>query len=100
MACQHSPDDQTLRFQAGAGEDKFTHLPNGHDYVTCKRQKVEKEVSQDPLILVKCISGAPLKTLHVSFSVLMHRRCRDPLNGDSGLAAKLRSKLLSIELVL
>ena len=40
MACQHSHDDQTLRLQAGAGED-FIHLPGGHDRVACERQKEE-----------------------------------------------------------
>ena len=39
MACQHSPDDQTLRLQAGAGEDDFIHPPSGPDSVACERQE-------------------------------------------------------------
>ena len=34
VACQHSPDDQTLRLQAGAGEDVI-RLPSGLDRVEC-----------------------------------------------------------------
>ena len=33
VACQHSPDDQTLRLQAGAEEDDVIHLPSGPDRV-------------------------------------------------------------------
>ena len=44
MACQHSPDDQTLRLQAGAGEDDVTHLPSGLDRVDCERQEEEEGV--------------------------------------------------------
>ena len=39
MACQHSLDDQTLRLQAGAGEDDVIHLPSGVDRVDCERQE-------------------------------------------------------------
>ena len=42
VACQHSPDDQTLRPQAGAGEDDVIHLPSSLDRVVCERQE-EKE---------------------------------------------------------
>ena len=41
MACQHFPDDQTLRLQAGAGEDDGIHLPSGLDRVDCERQEEE-----------------------------------------------------------
>ena len=41
MACQHSPDDQTLRLQAEAGEDDVIHLPSGSDCVACKHQDEE-----------------------------------------------------------
>ena len=43
MACQHFPDDQTLRLQAGAGEDDVIHLPSGLDRVDCERQQEEEE---------------------------------------------------------
>ena len=43
MACQHSPDDQTLRLQAGAGEDDFIHLSTGPDRVACERQEEEEK---------------------------------------------------------
>ena len=43
MACQHFPDDQTLRLQAGAGEDDVIHLPSGLDHVDCERQEEEEE---------------------------------------------------------
>ena len=43
VACQHFPDDQTLRLQAGAGEDDVIHLPSGLDRVDCERQEEEEE---------------------------------------------------------
>ena len=45
VACQHSPDDQTLRLQAGAGEDDVIHVPSGLDHVDCKRHEEEEAVS-------------------------------------------------------
>ena len=39
VACQHCPDHQTLRPQAGAGEDDFIHLLSGPDGVACERQE-------------------------------------------------------------
>ena len=45
MACQHFPDDQTLRLQTGAGEDDIIHLPSGLDCVDCERQEEEEEGS-------------------------------------------------------
>ena len=42
MPCQHSPDDQTLRLQVGAGEDDVIHLPSGLDRVDCERQEEEQ----------------------------------------------------------
>ena len=41
VACQHFPDDQTLRLQAGDGEDDAIHLPSDLDRVDCKRQEEE-----------------------------------------------------------
>ena len=41
MACQHSPDDQTPRLQAGAGEDNVTDLLSSLDRVDCERHKEE-----------------------------------------------------------
>ena len=46
VACQHFPDDQTLRLQAGAGEDDVIHLPSGLDRVDCERQEEEEEEIQ------------------------------------------------------
>ena len=43
VACQHFPDDQTLRLQTGAGEYDIIHLPSGLDRVDCERQKEEEE---------------------------------------------------------
>ena len=43
VACQHFPDDQTLRLQAGAGEDDVIHLPSGLDRVDCERQEEEED---------------------------------------------------------
>ena len=48
VACQHSPDDQTLSLQAGAGEDDFIHLPSGPDRVACERQEEEEETTGMP----------------------------------------------------
>ena len=47
VACQHFPDDQTLRLQAGAGEDDVIHLPSGLDRVDCERQEEEEEQARD-----------------------------------------------------
>ena len=41
--CGQSPDDQTLRLQAGAGEDDVIHLPSGLDRVDCERQEEEED---------------------------------------------------------
>ena len=46
VACQHFPDDQTLRLQTGAGEDDIIHLPSGLDRVDCERQDEEKKKFQ------------------------------------------------------
>ena len=43
MACQHFPDDQTLRLQTGAGENNIIHLPSGLDRVDCKCQEEDKK---------------------------------------------------------
>ena len=43
VACQHFPDDQTLRLQTGAGEDDIIHLPSGLDRVDCERQEEEED---------------------------------------------------------
>ena len=45
VACQHFPDDQTLRLQAGAGEDDVIHLPSGLDRVDYERQEEEEDCS-------------------------------------------------------
>ena len=37
----HHLDDQTLRLQAGAGEDDFIHLQSGPARVACERQEGE-----------------------------------------------------------
>ena len=47
MACQHFPDDQTLRLQAGAGEDDFIHLPSSPDRVACERQEEEEDDEEE-----------------------------------------------------
>ena len=44
MACQHFPDDQTLRLQAGAGEDDVIHISSGLDRVDCERQEEEEDI--------------------------------------------------------
>ena len=45
VACQHSPDDRTLRLQAEAGEDDVIRLPSSRDRVDCERQEEEEETS-------------------------------------------------------
>ena len=50
MACQHFPDDQTLRLQAGAGEDDVIHLPSGLDRVDCERQEEEEDFTPSRLV--------------------------------------------------
>ena len=56
VACQHFPDDQTLRLQAGAGEDDIIHLPSGLDCVDCERQEEEEEEDASGC---GCVTGAP-----------------------------------------
>ena len=53
MACQHSPDDQTLWLQAGAGEDDVIYLPSGLDRVVCERQEEEETPGQITLVTSK-----------------------------------------------
>ena len=48
MACQHSPDDKTLRLQGRAEEDDFNHLPSGPGRVACERQEDEEEGAVRP----------------------------------------------------
>ena len=48
VVCQHSPDDQTLRLQAGAAEDGFIHLESGLDRVARGRHEEEEEASEVP----------------------------------------------------
>ena len=43
MACQHFPDDQTPRLQAGAEEDDVIHLPSGLHRVDCEHQEEEED---------------------------------------------------------
>ena len=50
VACQHFPEDETLRLQAGAGEDDFIHLPSGLDRVDCENQEEEEELG-------RCLAG-------------------------------------------
>ena len=47
MACQHFPDNQTLRLQTGAGEDDVIHLLSGLDRVDCERQEEEEEEEEE-----------------------------------------------------
>ena len=56
MACQHFPDDQTLRLQAGAGEDDVIHLPSGLDRVDCERQEEEEEESVGTVSVYRILS--------------------------------------------
>ena len=57
MACQHSPDDQTQRLQAGAGEDNVIHLPSGVDCVDCERQEEEEDHTAANQSLKLCLQG-------------------------------------------
>ena len=47
VACQHFPNDQTLRLQAGAGEDDVIRLPSGLDRVDCERQEEEDRYQRE-----------------------------------------------------
>ena len=49
VAYQHFPDDQTLRLQAGAGEDDIIHLQSGLDRVDCERQEEEVDIHTEAL---------------------------------------------------
>ena len=63
VACQHSPDDQTLRLQAGPGEDDVIHLPSVLDRVGCERQG-ERRRRLLPLLL--CFLFAILTLMRLS----------------------------------
>ena len=64
VACQHFPDDQTLRLQAGAGEDDVFHLPSGLDRVDCERQEEEDQ------------------------SILLHKACTRQASGRTTMTSK------------
>ena len=50
VASQHSPDNQTLQLQAGAGEDDIIHLLSDLDRVDCEHQEEEEgEINEMPL---------------------------------------------------
>ena len=66
MACQHSPDDQTLRPQARAGEDDTIHLPSDLDRVDFERQEEEEDLQP----------GYPVATLR--------NACRDRVSARTG----------------
>ena len=76
VACQHSPDDQTLRLQAGAGEDDVIHLPSGLDRVTWDRQEEEDPFALaparcTPLALSVCLSVCLSLSLCLSVSLAL-----------------------------
>ena len=52
VACQHFPDDQTLRLQTGTGEDDIFHLLSGLDRVDCERQEEEEDLPSPSKMLV------------------------------------------------
>ena len=61
VACQHFPDDQTLRLQTGAGEDDIIHLPSGLDRVDRERHEEEDGRSLSEFTLSgKCFHGRSL----------------------------------------
>ena len=70
MAGQHFPGDQTLRLQAGAGEDDVIHLPSGLGRVDCERQEEEEDRTFDSIVCcqdAKCLLiavGPRLKRRH------------------------------------
>ena len=70
VACQHSPDDQTLRLQAGAGEDDVIHLLSGLDRVDCERQEEEDSSTSSFYALMRVSSyvttGENLVVLHAA----------------------------------
>ena len=59
VACQHSPEDQTLQLQAGAGEHDFTHL-SGPDRVAANAKKQQHQSNHppppSPSLLSVCLS--------------------------------------------
>ena len=55
MDYQHSPDGQTLRLQAGAGEDDVIHLQSGLDRVDCERQEEEERWDWLPHVSILCL---------------------------------------------
>ena len=44
VACEHSPVDQTLWLQAGAGEGDFIYPPSSPDHVACERQEEQEDI--------------------------------------------------------
>ena len=53
VACQHSPDDQTLWLQAG--EDDFIHVPSGPDCVACERKEEEDPSLGLTMLVYECL---------------------------------------------
>ena len=64
VVCQHSPDDQTLQLQAGAGEDDAIHLPSGLNRVDCLRQEEEEGD------FMKELQRHPFENAHANFCVI------------------------------
>ena len=71
VACQHPPDDQTLRLQTGVGEDDVIHLPSGLDRVDSERQEEEESFWKIDLHNV-VLSAAHLREPNNHFNLIMH----------------------------
>ena len=66
------PDDQTLRLQAGVGEDDIIHLPRGPDRVACERQEEEEEEAAELLLVAGCWCTSTGTDLLRQLYVLQH----------------------------
>ena len=81
MAYQHSPEDQTLRLQAEAGEDDVIHLPSGLERVHCERQ--EEEEAHLPRSRVQAAGRfSPLRCSEVWMTQLVKLLIAVPTTGD------------------
>ena len=87
VACQHSPDDQTLLLQAGAGEDDVIYLQSGLGRTDCEPQEEVYTRVQESFWVVgfKVFLSEGLSLGAALGVVLTNTRDGTPIDGRSSL---------------
>ena len=84
VACQHFPDDQTLRLQTGAGEDDIIHLPSGLDHADCERQEEEEPKYIEVFLRKACKLKSDLLQVLLNM-ILLQRKAISKVQATGGL---------------